>query len=131
MPELESVRCEREQVLMDADGSLDHVFFPNSGVVSAVAVYSDGRVIETATIGREGYTNVQAAFGAKRSSVRLLVQFPGNAHRMPRGVFARAVGASFRNLMYAYVQAFLEQVLVSGACNGAQSLRERLDHMFA
>jgi CRP-like cAMP-binding protein len=33
---------------------------------------------------------------------------------------------SFRNLMYAYVHAFLEQVLVSGACNGAHSLKERL-----
>jgi hypothetical protein len=51
MPELKSIRCEREQVLMDADSSLDHVFFPDSGVVSAVAVYSDGRIIETATIG--------------------------------------------------------------------------------
>ena len=28
--------------------------------------------------------------------------------------------------MYAYVHAFLEQVLVSAACNGAHSLRERL-----
>jgi CRP-like cAMP-binding protein len=28
--------------------------------------------------------------------------------------------------MYAYAQAFLEQVLVSGACNGAHSLKERL-----
>jgi CRP-like cAMP-binding protein len=33
---------------------------------------------------------------------------------------------SFRNLMHAYVHAFLEQVLVSGACNGAHSLKERL-----
>src|SRR3982074_1895667 len=33
---------------------------------------------------------------------------------------------SFRGLMNAYVQAFLEQVLVSGACNGAHSLKERL-----
>ena len=33
---------------------------------------------------------------------------------------------SFRNLMYAYVHAFLEQVLVSGACNGAHSLKQRL-----
>jgi hypothetical protein len=37
MPELEQIRCEREQVLMEADSSLDHVFFPDSGVVSAVA----------------------------------------------------------------------------------------------
>jgi CRP-like cAMP-binding protein len=28
--------------------------------------------------------------------------------------------------MYAYAQAFLEQVLVSVACNGAHSLKERL-----
>ena len=28
--------------------------------------------------------------------------------------------------MFAYVQAFLEQILVSGACNGAHSLKERL-----
>ena len=33
---------------------------------------------------------------------------------------------SFRSLMYAYAQAFLEQVLVSVACNGAHSLKQRL-----
>ncbi len=91
MPQLERIRCEREQVLMDADSSLDHLFFPDSGVVSAVAVYSDGRIIETATIGREGCTNVQAAIGAKRSSVRLLVQIPGSAQKMSRATFARAM----------------------------------------
>ncbi len=128
MPELEHIRCDREQVLMDAGSSLEHVFFPDCGVISAVAVYSDGRVIETATIGREGCTNVQAALGAKRSSVRLIVQIPGSAQRMPRAAFVRAMATmpSFRNLMYAYVQAFLEQVLVSAACNGAHSLKERL-----
>jgi len=61
MPELEQIRCHRGQVLMDADSSLDHVFFPDSGVVSAVAVYSDGSVIEMATIGREGCTGEQAS----------------------------------------------------------------------
>jgi hypothetical protein len=64
MPELEQIRCEREQVLMEADSSLDHVFFPDSGVVSAVAVYADGSIIEMATIGREGCTAVQAVFRA-------------------------------------------------------------------
>ena len=33
---------------------------------------------------------------------------------------------SFRSIMDAYVQAFLEQVMVSVACNGAHSLKERL-----
>ena len=128
MPELEQIRCQREQILMDADSSLDHVFFPDSGVVSVVAVYANGSVIEMATIGREGCTGMQAFFGAKTSSVRLLVQIPGGAAKMSRAAFARAMDSmpSFRNLMSAYVHAFLEQVLVSVACNGAHSLKQRL-----
>ena len=66
MPELEQIRCQRAQVLMNADSSLDHVFFPDSGVVSVVAVYADGSIIEMATIGREGCSGVQAILGAKR-----------------------------------------------------------------
>jgi CRP-like cAMP-binding protein len=128
MPELEQIRCQRGQVLMDADSSLDHVFFPDSGVISVVAVYANGSIIEMATIGREGCSGVQAIFGAKSSSVRLLVQIPGSAAKMSRAAFSRAMGSmpSFRGLMNAYVQAFLEQVLVSVACNGAHSLKERL-----
>ena len=128
MPELEHIACQREQVLMNADSSLDHVFFPDSGVVSVVAVYADGRIIEMATIGREGYTPVQAVFGAKSSPVRLLVQIPGDSAKMSCAAFTRAMGSmpSFRRLMYAYAQAFLEQVMVSVACNGAHSLKQRL-----
>ena len=91
MPELEQIRCQRGQVLMDADSSLHHVFFPDSGVVSVVAVYADGSIIEMATIGREGCTGVQAIFGAKSSSVRLLVQIPGSATKMSRAAFTRAM----------------------------------------
>src|SRR6202521_366151 len=128
MPELEHIRCQREQVLLNVDSSLEHVFFPDSGVVSVVAVYANGSIIEMATIGREGCTPVQALFGAKSSSVRLLVQIPGSAAKMSRAAFTRTMGSmpSFRALMYAYVQAFLEQVMVSVACNGAHSLKDRL-----
>jgi len=47
---------------------------------------------------------------------------------MSRAAFARAMESmpSFRNLMSAYVHAFLEQILVSVACNGAHSLKQRL-----
>jgi hypothetical protein len=39
------------------------VFFPDSGVVSVVAVYENGNIIEMATIGREGCTGFQAILG--------------------------------------------------------------------
>ena len=128
IPDLENVACHREQVLIDADGALDHVYFPDGGVISVMAVYTNGDVIEMATVGREGCSGVQAAFGAKISSVRLLVQIPGSAARMRRAAFMRAMETmpAFHGLMNAYVQAFLEQVLVSAACNGAHSLKQRL-----
>ena len=128
IPRLEQITCQREQVLMDADSALDYVYFPDSGVVSVLAVYADGSMIEMATIGREGFTGVQASLGDKTSSARFLVQIPGSAAKLSRVAFTQAMQSmpSFRKLMHAYVQAFLEQVLVSGACNGAHSLKERL-----
>jgi len=128
VPELKRVPCESEQLLIDADSPLDHIFFPDSGVVSAVAVYADGSIIEMATIGREGCTAVQAIVGAERSSVRLLVQIPGSAAKMPRAAFTQAMASmpSFRALMCAYLQAFLQQILVSVACNGTHSVKQRL-----
>jgi len=128
LPDLEHVVCRREQILADADSPLDYVFFPDTGVVSVVAVYADGRIIEMATIGREGCSGVQAFFGARNSSIRLLVQIPGSAVKMRRTAFNRAMETipTFRTLISAYVEAFLEQILVSVACNGAHSLKERL-----
>jgi CRP-like cAMP-binding protein len=128
LPDLEHINCQRHEVLMDADSSLENIFFPDSGVISVVAVYANGDIIEMATIGREGCSGVQAALGAKTSSVRLLVQIPGSATKMSRTAFVRALEAMppFRNLIFSYFQAFLEQVLVSVACNGAHSLKQRL-----
>ena len=66
MQELEHIPCQGGEVLIDAEAPLDHVYFPESGVISLVAVYADGSGIETATVGREGCTGVQAIFGAKK-----------------------------------------------------------------
>jgi len=124
MSQLELVPCERGRILLDADSILDDVFFPDSGVVSVVALYEDGSIIEMATIGREGCTGFQAIFGDKESSVRFLVQLPGSAARMSRSAFLRAMKAmpAFRNLLHDTCK----QILVSGACNGAHSVKQRL-----
>jgi CRP-like cAMP-binding protein len=102
--------------------------FRIAGSSPSLLVYRDGSVIEMATIGREGGTGFQAVFGAKVSSARFFVQVPGTAAKMSRTAFQQAMEAipPFRNLMHAHVHAFLEQVMVSAACNGAHSLSQRL-----
>ena len=126
--DLEHIECSLGQVLADVDWPLTDIFFPETAVISVVAVYEDGGIMEMATIGREGCTGTQSVFGARASASRLLVQLPGAVTRMPRDVFTRAMDEmpSFRLLMYSYAQAFLEQVLVSVACNGSHNLSQRL-----
>ena len=126
--DLERIECWSGQVLADADRPLDDIFFPETAVISVVAVYENGGIIEMATIGREGCTGAQFVFGARVSPSRLLVQIPGSVMRMPRETFTQAMQTmpSFRTLMHSYAQAFLEQVLVSVACNGSHNLPQRL-----
>jgi hypothetical protein len=45
-PELERIPCPRAEILVETDSSLDYVFFPDSGVVSVLTVYDDGKAIE-------------------------------------------------------------------------------------
>ena len=127
-PALEYVACTRDQVLIDADGALDRVYFPETAVVSLSTVFADGATVDMASIGREGCTGVQAVLGAKISSARLLTQIPGTAARMSRRAFSWAMESipDFKAAMYDYAQAFLDQALVSGACNAAHKLNQRL-----
>ncbi len=80
---------------------------------------------------------VQATFGAKRSSVQLLAMSKsrGAPAKMSRAAFTLAMQSmpSFRSVMRTLVfQAFLEQVMVSVACNGAHSLvKQRLGALAA
>lgn len=122
------IDCVRDQVLIDADETIDQVYFPESAVVSLTTVFTDGTTVDMASIGREGCTGVQAVLGAKVSSVRLLTQIPGTAMQMSRRAFTSAMNAlpDFKALMYDYAQAFLDQALVSGACNAAHQLDQRL-----
>jgi len=128
MPALERVSFSPDQVLIDAEDALDRVYFPETGVISLSTVFADGAVVDMATIGREGCTGVQALLGAKVSSARLLTQIPGTAMRMSRRAFSWALDTipEFKAAMYDYAQAFLDQALVSGACNAAHKLNQRL-----
>jgi CRP-like cAMP-binding protein len=120
--------CTRDQVLIEADAALDQVYFPESSVVSLNTIFADGTAANMASIGREGCTGVPAVLGARVSSVRLLTQIPGAAMRMSRRAFTWALETipDFRALMCDYGQAFLHQAMVSGACNGAHRLNQRL-----
>jgi CRP-like cAMP-binding protein len=56
------------------------------------------------------------------------VEVPGPAIRIPVTSFVHAMerAPAFRNVMYGYVQAFVQQLVLSAACQAGHSLIQRL-----
>jgi CRP-like cAMP-binding protein len=127
-PHLEDSALPRGAILVQPDQPLTRVYFPKSGLVSVIAVYSDGNTIEMAAVGREGCLGVQALLGAQTATARYIVQVPGTISRIsvPRLREIMEESPEVRELAECYIVGFLNQVMVSGACNGAHSLNERL-----
>ena len=128
LPHLEESDLPRGAILAQPDQQLTRVYFPKNGLVSVIAVYSDGNTIEMAAIGREGCIGVQALLGSETATARYVVQVPGSLTRIqvPRLKAIMDANLEVRELLGCYVVGFLHQVMVSGACNGAHSLNERL-----
>src|SRR5271168_1813504 len=91
LPRLQLVSLALKQVLYDARSPIDYAYFPTRGVVSALSVMEDGRVIEVATIGDEGMVGLPLLTGAKTTANRLIVQVPGEAMRMAEDVLSEEV----------------------------------------
>ena len=53
-PHLTTVSLQQAEVLAEPGDEFDQVYFPQSGMLSLLAVLRDGKAIETATVGREG-----------------------------------------------------------------------------
>jgi CRP-like cAMP-binding protein len=108
---------------------IDRVVFPSSGVASVVNVMSDGRMVETATIGNEGVVGSSVFFGGLIALADSFVQVPGDRHAlsMPAPAFQMELErrGAFYDLLGRYSQALQSQIMQSTACNVLHSVEER------
>ncbi|HEY8097578.1 MAG TPA: hypothetical protein VIE65_16035, partial [Methylobacter sp.] len=51
--------------LQEPDKPIEYVYFPHHGMISLLAVMSDGQGIETATVGSEGVVGAMSGFGIR------------------------------------------------------------------
>lgn len=125
---LEPVALERGVVLIDSGQAMDRVYFPESGIVSLVSVFSDGTTAEITTIGREGFVGVGSLLDDDLAIARQIVQVPGHARVMPAELLREVCeqSRSLRRLMGRYAQALIAQISQSVACNGIHGVEERM-----
>jgi CRP-like cAMP-binding protein len=126
-PTLTTVRFAQGEVLCEAGAQINQVFFPLSGMISLVVVMKDGKVIETATVGREGVVGAMAGLGLHKMRVRAIAQLPviacvSGASQMRK---VTAVSKRVTDLCYKYNEVLLEQARITAACNALHKVDAR------
>ena len=75
------------ETLHRAGDTIEHVYFPEGGFISAMAVLSDGSPLEIGLIGAEGVAGVSVILGATTSYSETMCQTGGAAHRVSVAAF--------------------------------------------
>lgn len=127
-PSLDLVSLAREEVLHEAGASIEHLYFPCSGLVALLAPLGEGRTAEVALVGKEGMVGLPVFLGGGDAIYRAVVQHPGHALRMTASAFRDGSGAcaSLAPLLLRYADTFLAQVSQSAVCNCHHPVPQRL-----
>lgn len=114
--------------LHEAGKKIEHVYFPEDGVVSIVALALDGKQCEVGIFGREGMSETATVLGTDHSPHSAYVQVSGTAAlKLPVGVLTDAfeTTTTLRRHLLHYVQAIVIQLSTSIAAAG-QTIEQRL-----
>lgn len=127
-PHLNERPFEHGQVVFEVGEPLDEVWFPMRGVISLMTVLDDGRMVETAAIGREGVVGVTCGPMNGRAASRAVSQMDGVAACCPADVFSDAMSRSpaMRGALARFTEGLMAQVQQTAACNAQHRLDERL-----
>ena len=126
-PNLTAVSLQQGMVLAEPGDEFEHVYFPQSGMLSLLAVLREGKAIETATVGREGVVGAMAGLGLYKSLVRVVVQLPMMVSKISASQFRKAAAQSeaVRNMCIQYNEVLLSQARVTAACNALHVVEAR------
>ena len=127
-PHLEVIDLKRGLVLAESGQFIDHVCFPETGIVSQVAITEDNRRLEVGIYGREGFGPAALVAGVDRTPYEHFVQVEGTGMRIPSAAFAAAQrqSPSLNALLLRYMQVFTVQTGYTALSNGSGVIGERL-----
>jgi CRP-like cAMP-binding protein len=108
-------------------GSIDQVYFPQSGMISLV-VAVDGETVETSSVGREGGVGLQCGFGPRLSFTRATVQIPGRFSTISAARFEQAVSRHpvLSELIVRHIETKWAEAQQNAACNAVHDGSSRL-----
>ena len=124
---IDVVALRRQQFTNRYDTPMRTVDFPIDAVMSVVATLSSGSPCEVATVGREGFVEVDAALASRIAHRTSFCQIPGHVARMPIEAFQAELDTNreFKAFVMRCVRtrAFMTEQLAM--CNLKHTIVER------
>jgi CRP-like cAMP-binding protein len=127
-PRLMNVELVLRQVVEQSNEVTQFVYFPQSGLISAVAETPPNHRAEVGMVGFEGMSGLSVLMSDGYTVNEMMVQSAGKAWRIEAGYFASAVDES-RQLMkflLRYAHNFLMQASQTALANARGLLEQRL-----
>jgi len=89
---------------------------------------SDGNLIETGMVGRDGVMGALQAFDEKVSPNKIMIQVPGQASVIDAELMRKAISSSpsLRVMLAKHEQFFVAQIQQSAGCNATHSVEARM-----
>ena len=127
-PKLELVRLKTHQVLHETGDTLKSAFFINSGLVSVLSVFPDGKSVEVGLVGKEGFVGLPLVAGFRTAPTRAITQIEGTAFRVDAETLAAQLqlGSKLERQLQQFAQIMAMQVTQIAACNRLHEVTERL-----
>lgn len=127
-PNLEAVEMRLGQVLYESGGTLEHVYFPISSIVSLLFVLENGGSAEIAVVGFEGIVGISLFMGGTSTPSRAVVQSAGLGLRLKASFMMAGfnLGGPVLHLFLRYTQALITQMSQTAVCNRHHSLDQQL-----
>ncbi len=128
MTQLEPVELPLGQVLYEPGGTLSHVYFPTTAIVSLLYQMENGASAEIAVVGNDGIVGISLFMGGGSTPNRALVQSAGQGFRLDGQIIKEEFNRSapVMHLLLLYTQALITQMAQTAVCNRHHSLDQQL-----
>jgi CRP-like cAMP-binding protein len=129
LPNLEAVKLPLGESLYKSGDVIEHVYFPETGLVSLVTHMQDGTAIEVGLIGKDGMVGIPVLLGDDIAFEEAIVQVAGSALRLRADKFKEELRIEHNPLLtrlLLYTRTLMKQVAQTAACNRIHTVEERL-----
>ena len=128
VPRLEFVRSEAYTVLHEQGDTLKSVHFCNTGLISILSVFPDGKSVEVGLVGNEGFIGLPLLAGLHSASTRAEVQIDATVFRLDAGTLVKVLPdcPQLEKRLQQFSQVMMMQIAQIAACNQLHEVDARL-----